>query len=229
MPPIASFTVNTSFYTVSVNASTSVSDVEITSYDWDWGDGLTGTGVTTSHTYAQSGGYIITLTVTDANSLQNSTTWQVYVGVIENQYRYALETLKSPYPMALNPSFVHDHDSVYIYRILPMPVTVELTFLTNGVSYVEVFDADNQRFLLPERTEITQDTAFIIEWDGSGVFEVRVWKDSFVSGIDVAFTLPDEQVISEIGSVFNLAPVILGTGIVFASAALSIRQWGGTK
>lgn len=37
----------------------------IASYGWDFGDGSTGTGMTTNHTYNNPGTYIVTLTVTD--------------------------------------------------------------------------------------------------------------------------------------------------------------------
>ena len=37
----------------------------ITQYDWDFGDGNTGTGVSPSHTYATMGDYTVTLTVVD--------------------------------------------------------------------------------------------------------------------------------------------------------------------
>lgn len=40
-------------------------DGTIVSYHWDFGDGTTATGVSPVHTYAVSGGYSITLTVTD--------------------------------------------------------------------------------------------------------------------------------------------------------------------
>ena len=40
-------------------------DGSIASYDWSWGDGATGTGVTSSHTYAAAGSYPVALTVTD--------------------------------------------------------------------------------------------------------------------------------------------------------------------
>ena len=41
------------------------SDGSITSYDWDFGDGHSGTGVSASHAYAQAGTYPVRLTVTD--------------------------------------------------------------------------------------------------------------------------------------------------------------------
>ena len=50
----------------SVNGSGSTDpDGSIVSYSWDFGDGLTATGPTPSHTYSAGGTYNITLTVTD--------------------------------------------------------------------------------------------------------------------------------------------------------------------
>jgi hypothetical protein len=51
-PPVAAFTVSVDGLTASVDASSSYDpDGTIVSYDWDWGDGATGTGMTASHTY----------------------------------------------------------------------------------------------------------------------------------------------------------------------------------
>ncbi len=64
--PTAEFTSTTNDLTASFDATAS-SDPggSIVSYAWDFGDGTTGSGVTTSHAYATGGTYTVTLTVTD--------------------------------------------------------------------------------------------------------------------------------------------------------------------
>lgn len=67
--PVAMFTAvqRTTNQTVDFDASAS-NDAEgpIASYDWDFGDGSTGAGEITAHSYASAGDYQVTLTVTDA-------------------------------------------------------------------------------------------------------------------------------------------------------------------
>ena len=53
----------------------------IVAYDWDFGDGSFGTGSTTSHAYANSGNYQVTLTVTDDVGQTNSATQTVTVAL----------------------------------------------------------------------------------------------------------------------------------------------------
>jgi PKD repeat protein len=48
-------------------------------YDWDFGDGVTGSGQLVSHTYQQGGDYIITLTVTDKDGAAGVDTTTVQV------------------------------------------------------------------------------------------------------------------------------------------------------
>ncbi|NVJ60713.1 MAG: PKD domain-containing protein [Gammaproteobacteria bacterium] len=69
--PMANFNFNCDEFACSFDASTSTDDNQITAYQWDFGDGTGSTGVTTNHTFAQSGSYIVTLTVTDAQEAQS--------------------------------------------------------------------------------------------------------------------------------------------------------------
>jgi PKD repeat protein len=64
--PTVTFTSSTTQLQTAFDASGSTdSDGSIASYAWDFGDGMTGSGVSPSHTYATSGTYPVTLTVTD--------------------------------------------------------------------------------------------------------------------------------------------------------------------
>ncbi len=68
--------------TVNFNGSgSSDPDGTIVSYAWDFGDNVTGTGVTTSHIYTAIGTYTVNLTVTDNNGAVSSDT--VIVSVTE--------------------------------------------------------------------------------------------------------------------------------------------------
>ena len=49
------------------DAYDSNSEIGIVSYYWEFGDGTTGTGITTNHTYNTPGTYLVYLTVTDSN------------------------------------------------------------------------------------------------------------------------------------------------------------------
>ncbi|PVX27255.1 MAG: hypothetical protein CW716_03225, partial [Candidatus Bathyarchaeum sp.] len=78
-PPVAIFTesahtVDTS-EVIYFDASDSYDpDRTIVSYEWDFGDGTTGTGVSVQHTYPEDGAYTVTLTVTDDDGATDSTT-----------------------------------------------------------------------------------------------------------------------------------------------------------
>ncbi|UDY36949.1 PKD domain-containing protein [Dermatobacter hominis] len=77
-PPTASFTTSCTDLTCSVDATGSAdADGTIASYAWSFGDGQTGSGVTSSRTYAAAGTYTVTLTVTDDDGATASTTRQV--------------------------------------------------------------------------------------------------------------------------------------------------------
>lgn len=76
-PPVANAGPDQSAYveeTVYFDGSGSTDDRGIVSYHWDFGDGSTGTGVTTTHTYLAAGTYTVILTVTDNGGLTASDT-----------------------------------------------------------------------------------------------------------------------------------------------------------
>ncbi|MBA3798878.1 MAG: PKD domain-containing protein [Geodermatophilaceae bacterium] len=65
-PPTASFTATPTGLSAAFDASASGdADGMISSYAWDFGDGTTGSGVTTNHTYLAAGTYTATLVVSD--------------------------------------------------------------------------------------------------------------------------------------------------------------------
>jgi len=76
--PVASFSASANELTVTFsNASTD--DKGVVSHNWDFGDNLSSSTKSPSHTYASEGSYIITLTVTDAEGLTHSTSKTVTV------------------------------------------------------------------------------------------------------------------------------------------------------
>ncbi len=72
--PVASFTVSCPQATCTVDASgsTDTAPGTVASYAWDFGDGTTGTGKSTTHVYTTGGAKTITLVVTDDQGLASA-------------------------------------------------------------------------------------------------------------------------------------------------------------
>jgi chitodextrinase len=64
---------------ITFDASASTDDGQIATYYWEFGDGATGQGRTTSHTWSTPGKYEVTLWVTDDQGVQASVTKSVNV------------------------------------------------------------------------------------------------------------------------------------------------------
>ena len=77
-PPTAAFTHSVSELTVNFDASGSTDATSgIDRYEWDFGDGGTGSGVSPSHTYPDAGTYTVTLKVWDKAGNDGTGTAQV--------------------------------------------------------------------------------------------------------------------------------------------------------
>ncbi len=63
--PVAAFGSSVDDLSATLTSSSTDTDGAITAHAWDFGDDATGTGATTTHTYAEAGTYDVTLTVTD--------------------------------------------------------------------------------------------------------------------------------------------------------------------
>ena len=73
--PVADFTHTCNDLICDFDASGSYDqDGSIISYAWDFGDGNTGNGITTTHTYLSFYGYTVTLTITDNGNLTTKDT-----------------------------------------------------------------------------------------------------------------------------------------------------------
>jgi len=74
---------------VNFDGSLSIDDMSIVSYEWDFGDYNAGAGQTVSHTYTQTGSYVVTLTVTDGDGYSSSDTLIVDV-LAQSGKKYAV-------------------------------------------------------------------------------------------------------------------------------------------
>lgn len=78
-PPTADFTFTTSGLTADFTDQSTDSDGSVVAWDWDFGDVNTSTAQHPSHTYAASGTYTVSLTVTDNGGATSSTSQDVTV------------------------------------------------------------------------------------------------------------------------------------------------------
>lgn len=77
--PVASFTQVVNGAAVQLTSTSTDSDGQIVSAEWSFGDNTVAVGEVVTHSYSQSGEYLVTLTVTDNDGLTHSTSQTVSV------------------------------------------------------------------------------------------------------------------------------------------------------
>lgn len=88
-PPTAAFSSSCDGGGCSFDGSASSDgDGSVASYDWDFGDSSTGTGIAPTHTYQTAGTFTVKLTVTDNGGAQGTVTHNVAVSPVSNGLTY---------------------------------------------------------------------------------------------------------------------------------------------
>src|SRR5207247_8524232 len=83
--PTANFTFSCSALNCSFTSTSSDPDGTIASYSWNFGDGFTSTAQNPSHSYGATGGYSVTLQVTDDQGAQSPVTTKTVNVTVANQ------------------------------------------------------------------------------------------------------------------------------------------------
>jgi PKD repeat protein len=106
--PVAAFSISYNGYTVSFDASASTDDHGIVSSAWDFGDGSTGTGQTTTHTYvALPQTYNVVLTVTDTVGQKGTLTQKV--SFVDQTPVASFTSVVSGYTVTVTSTSTDDH------------------------------------------------------------------------------------------------------------------------
>jgi len=151
-PPIASPN-----YTITFDASSSSPEGyndTITSYTWDFGDGQSETGETTTHKYADFGNYTVTLNVTDLEGFWNATSKIVVIAEIHD--------------IAL--TSIYCLDEIYSDWLATITIKVE-----NKGTYAETFNVTVYYNSLTIATEIVTNlnpfnqTTLTFQWNTTGL------------------------------------------------------------
>ncbi|MEZ4700234.1 MAG: PA14 domain-containing protein [Rhodothermales bacterium] len=141
-------TSETSFkYAFDASASTSAAGA-IVSYAWDFGDGQTGTGKTTAHTYAAAGYYNPSVTVTTSDGVQDRTGFPIVVLPVPGN---AVAGLKAEYFKGINfsgtPEVRMEPQIAYNWGLgIPIDRLTEDNFSVRWTGYIQPEHSENYTF-----------------------------------------------------------------------------------
>jgi len=143
-PPIAMFTESAETVVVGqpiyFNASQSYDpDGSIVSYYWDFGDGTNATGATVQHAYADSGTYIVTLTVTDNDGTTASASAEKFVAITPPVaiFTESAETVLTGETITFDASGSYDPDGTIVSYFWDFGDGTNSTGIVIGHSYAD--------------------------------------------------------------------------------------------
>jgi len=166
-PPMANYTYKLDNYTIRLDGSISLDrDGTVESYEWDFGDNNSGSGMKATHTFSKSGKYKVELNVTDDDGNQGN--WSLSINV-PNQPPYAP---KDPNPSDGATNVDVNADLSWMCNGDPEggPVTFNVYF-ESGDTTPDVLVSENQTFRLfdPGKMDYTTDYYWqIVTWDELG-------------------------------------------------------------
>ena len=143
--PVANFTATTACVGTSTqfDASSSTTNppgYNIANYEWDFCDGQTGSGITTSHTYAQAGTFTVTLHVSDADGhcsdevvqtviVVNPTAENYYVTICEGEsytFNGVNYTQEGEYPITIQTEGCESTATLHL-TVIDLDVEIEVS------------------------------------------------------------------------------------------------------
>ena len=200
------------------------SDGTIVSYDWDFGDGNTDTGMSTTHAYSTADTYTVTLTVTDDDGATDSDTAIVTVSEPSNQPPVANagsdQTAETGVTLPFDGSGSTDSDGTI--------VSYDWDFgdgnTDTGMSTTHAYStADTYTVTL---TVTDDDGATDTDTATVTVSEVGALPTMYISSIDVSFTSTKKAGPNIFGYATAVVTIVNETGIPVQDAIVS-GYWSG--
>jgi len=216
--PIADFTYSSSYLSVDFNASASYDpDGTIVSYDWDFGDGFMGSGVTTSHMYTIAGNYSVSLTVIDddgaeANAVKNVMVIEEPPIISTGNMTVIRETPGGPKRNIVSMNFTPEHNGVWWAEIEDnglSAVRIEIFDITDGSQILVLserigFGGDKYATKISSRVDVISGNTYILSATPGGrngaYAKVTGWFERLPNEAPVAipFITPSQAFVGDI-------------------------------
>ncbi|MGL5810630.1 MAG: PKD domain-containing protein [Nocardioides sp.] len=240
-PPTASFTTSVNNLVAGFDASASSDpDGSIVAYNWDFGDGTTGTGQLVNHTYASPGTYLVTLTVKDNLDALSTTTKDIITTappvdsvVVDNgqswRWRYAAGAAPSGWnTVAFDASAWNQGNAVLGFPAAGVATNIN-TFATTAERPITSYYT--RTFDVPDATKAVKLVLRTVADDGAVIYVngTEVARSNMPAGTITSSTYASS---ARRTNVANAAPVVVevpvgllvsGTNVVSAETHVNFR------